>query len=90
MQKIDAVKDQLAGLSVFRCKKSMHGRPSWELERTKKFAAWCIRKCQGNAVSMSALESAEWFVSRRRPSFLFWTEKQRKFKKQKLNKPVLV
>ena len=66
-------KTMLVGLSVFRCdnKKSMHGRPSWESERTKEFAAWCIGMCQGNAVSMSALESAEWFVSRRRPSFLF-------------------
>ena len=57
-------KTMLEGLCVFRC-----DRPSWESERTKKFAAWCIGMCQGNAVSMSARESAEWFVSRRRPSF---------------------
>ena len=59
-------KTMLAGLSVFRCdnKKSLHGQPSWESERTKEFAAWSIGMCQGNAVSMSNLESAEWFVSR--------------------------
>ena len=36
-------KTMLVGLSAFRCdgKKSMHGRPSWESERTKEFAAWC-------------------------------------------------
>ena len=43
IQKIEAVKTMLVGLSVFRGdgKKSLHGRPSWESERTKEFATWC-------------------------------------------------
>ena len=39
-------------------KKSAHGRPSKESERYQRVCP------QGNAVSMSALESAEWIVSR--------------------------
>ena len=44
-------KTMLVGLCIFRC-----DRLCWESERTKKFAAWCIGMCQGNAVNERAGE----------------------------------
>ena len=61
----------LVGLSIFRFggEKSVLGRPSWELapydcssqNTVMKILARGVNLCRGNAASMIALESAEWF-----------------------------
>ena len=61
----------LIGLRVFRFggEKSVHGRPSWELapydcssqNTVMKILPRGVNLCRGNAASMIALESAEWF-----------------------------
>ena len=71
----------LIGLSIFGLvgEKSVHGRPSWELEpydctsqnTVMKILPRGVSLCGRNAASMIALESGEWFDLQH--NFLFWT-----------------